>query len=251
MNFKILNGNVLKIVAALAMLIDHIGVMFFPDIAVFRIIGRLAFPIFAFMISEGARYTSHKLHHFLSIASLSVICQVVYILAGGFEPFNILITFSFSILIIYSLNNFKEKLFSLDASLSEKTVSFSVFFAIILLVYLFSEKIHIDYGFFGCLAPAFASIFDFRGINAPEKYAKLDCIPLRVICMYIPITALIIHHITVNGDYLISPFLFMALPILLLYSEKRGTKKLKYFFYIFYPLHLAALEGIYILTKIL
>ena len=39
-------------------------------------------------------------------------------------------------------------------------------------------------------------------------------------------------------------YALLALPLLLLYSGKRGTANLKYFFYIFYPVHLAVLQGI-------
>ena len=57
---KFLTGNALKILAALFMTIDHIGVMLFPRVLVLRIIGRLALPIFAFMIAEGCKYTRNK-----------------------------------------------------------------------------------------------------------------------------------------------------------------------------------------------
>ena len=52
-----LNNNVLKIIAAISMLLDHIGLILFPSIEIFRILGRIAFPIFAFTIAEGAKYT--------------------------------------------------------------------------------------------------------------------------------------------------------------------------------------------------
>lgn len=52
-NIRILNGNMLKIIAAITMTIDHIGAILFPHILILRIIGRIAFPIFAFMIAEG------------------------------------------------------------------------------------------------------------------------------------------------------------------------------------------------------
>ena len=48
---RVLSGNVLKLIACVAMVIDHVGVMFFPYEDSLRIIGRLAFPIFAFMIA--------------------------------------------------------------------------------------------------------------------------------------------------------------------------------------------------------
>ena len=61
---KILNRNVLKIIALITMLIDHIGLVFFPGIEIFRIIGRISFPIFAFMIAEGCEHTENKKKYF-------------------------------------------------------------------------------------------------------------------------------------------------------------------------------------------
>lgn len=77
---KKLTGNELKIIAAFAMLIDHIGLIFFPTEQAFRIVGRLAFPIFAFMIAEGCEYTKHKLRYFLTVAVLAAVCQCFYYL---------------------------------------------------------------------------------------------------------------------------------------------------------------------------
>ena len=59
-NKGILNGNHLKLIAAFSMLLDHAGILLFPQIRMLRIIGRLAYPIFAFMIAEGCRYTKNK-----------------------------------------------------------------------------------------------------------------------------------------------------------------------------------------------
>ena len=52
-----LSGNALKILAAIFMTLDHMGLMLFPHIPLLRILGRLALPIFAFMIAEGCKYT--------------------------------------------------------------------------------------------------------------------------------------------------------------------------------------------------
>ena len=53
----------IQFIAALTMLIDHIGMVFFPSVIGFRAIGRLSFPLFAFGIAEGVRYT----HCFLAV----------------------------------------------------------------------------------------------------------------------------------------------------------------------------------------
>ncbi|NLH02388.1 MAG: fimbrial assembly protein, partial [Clostridiales bacterium] len=49
----------IKMLAIVTMLIDHIGAIFFPQIPLFRIIGRLSFPLFCFFIAQGVLYTSN------------------------------------------------------------------------------------------------------------------------------------------------------------------------------------------------
>ena len=46
-----LTGNQLKIIAMIAMTFDHVGVQLFPQVLWLRLIGRLAMPIYAFMIA--------------------------------------------------------------------------------------------------------------------------------------------------------------------------------------------------------
>lgn len=52
-----LNTDLLKLVAIVSMLIDHIGGAFFPEAGIFRWIGRLAFPIFCYCLTVGLLYT--------------------------------------------------------------------------------------------------------------------------------------------------------------------------------------------------
>ena len=75
---KGLSGNTLKIIALIAMTLDHLCLLVFPEMQWFRIIGRIAMPIFAYMIAEGCRYTKNKVKYFLMVFVLGVICQVVY-----------------------------------------------------------------------------------------------------------------------------------------------------------------------------
>jgi hypothetical protein len=102
----------------------------------------------------------------------------------------------------------------------------------------------VDYGFWGCTLPVFASLFDFRGIDVGDKWRALDCLPLRVLCMGVGLAILAWKTSVLMSFTWIS---LLALPILLLYNGEKGKWNMKYFFYIFYPLHLGILGGIYLL----
>ena len=86
-----LSSNVLKILGAIFMLLDHVGYVLLPYNSFLRAIGRLAFPIFAYMIAEGCRYTKNKLKYFLTVFILGALCQIVYYLYEGDLYLSILI----------------------------------------------------------------------------------------------------------------------------------------------------------------
>ena len=64
--------DLLKLVAICSMIIDHIGLFFFPQYVMFRIIGRLAFPIFAFLIGYSLKYNK------INIILYCVLCQMIF-----------------------------------------------------------------------------------------------------------------------------------------------------------------------------
>lgn len=238
---RILNGNALKILAAALMLIDHLGLMLFPDELWLRFIGRLSMPLFAFMIAEGCRYTKNKYKHFFLLFGLGVICQTVYII---FDPKNfylgILITFSISVLIIYAMQYAKKCFFEQGVKTARKVLSVSLLALLIAGAFALCRFVLVDYGFWGIMMPVFASIFDFHRIPAPDKLQKADCLPVRVLCMLIAEVLLILTHYLPLFQL---PAL-LAFPLLFLYNGEKGKANLKYFFYLFYPLHLAVLQGI-------
>ena len=241
-----LSGNMLKILAAIFMTVDHIGLLFFPHEIIFRIIGRLAFPIFAFKISEGARYTKHRLRYFLNLFVIGVICQIVYFVTSKSLYMCILITFSLSLLILFSLKELKIAIFEENRRPRRIAVCALLFALSVAVAYIACELLEVDYGFLGVLTPFFASIFDFRGVNIPEKFMFLDNRFIRVITFGIGI---LIHAVTSNLD--IQIYALYAIIFLLLYSGERGKYNMKYFFYLFYPLHLVVLYGILVLITIL
>ena len=218
-----LSGNALKLLAALFMTIDHVGVLLLPHVIVLRILGRLALPIFAFMIAEGCRYTRNRLRYFGSVFALGVLCQIVYYLADRSLYFSILITFSLSIATIYALQDWKD----------QKTPrSALVFFGAVAGVYALNRVFVIDYGFWGCMLPVFAAAFQKTAWDRP--WVNLGMLGLGLLVLAADLGQI---------QYYALP----ALPLLACYNGRRGRWKLKYFFYLFYPLHLVLLQGIALL----
>ena len=251
---RFLNGNTLKLLAALFMFIDHFSMIYFPETStiywVFRAIGRLSMPLFAFAIAEGCRYTRNKIKHFFMLFVLGVLCQIVYFI---FDPntlyFGILFTFSFAILCIYALQYLKKQIFDNNAKTYKKVLASFLFIFSISATYVFCYFFQVDYGFWGCMMPVFAALFDFHRIPAPHELKKLDVLPLKVICLGI---ALIFLIYTNNSPLsAVTPYALLTLPILLLYNGEKGKRSMKYFFYIFYPAHLGLLEGVYMAVMLL
>ncbi|MBP5169373.1 MAG: TraX protein, partial [Oscillospiraceae bacterium] len=58
--YQVLDGTILKIIAMISMVFDHVGDMFFPGVMWLRMIGRLALPIFSFCIAEGFAHTRDR-----------------------------------------------------------------------------------------------------------------------------------------------------------------------------------------------
>lgn len=234
-----MNGNRIKFIAALTMFIDHMGLLLFPHILLFRYIGRLAMPLYAYLISEGAFHTGNKLKYFLEIFLMGTFCQSVYIIEELFSfgirsvYLNILLTFSFSLLIIFPFLKMKEvyngkgiKKAAPYFLLFILALSFSVFFEAFSKnsVALTGISVKTDYGLMGILLPFSAAIFK-------DKFKKLLSFSL----------ALVIFNIYLMPNLPYTWFSLAVIPLLLLYNGKRGKKAYKYAFYLFYPLHLAFL----------
>lgn len=236
-----LSGNALKIIAALSMLIDHIGVVLLPDVVILRIIGRIAFPIYAFMIAEGCANTKNKLRYFLTVFTLGVGCQSVYYLYDGDTYMGILITFSLSILVIYAMQYLKETVLAPEKFCRKQFAALLIFLSAIASVYFLNQYFEIDYGFWGCMTPVFTSVFRKTHSNSSPYLERFDTLPIHVFMLGIGLVMVA----CVSGR--IQPYSLLAIPFLMLYSGKRGKKKMKAFFYIFYPAHLFALECVSII----
>ena len=220
-----ITGNMLKLIAAVSMLIDHMGVIFFPQSAIFRVIGRLAFPIFAFMIAEGCFYTKNRLRYFLGIFLLGAGCQLVYFFVSGDTYLNILLTFSCAIPIIYLLQEWKSR---------KNHWLLPVVAVAVGAAYVLNRKVELDYGFWGMMVPVFTALaYPGRG----EKLEKRHHL-LRVFLLAFALLPSCLAYPQIRF------YSYCAVLLLLFYSGKRGKGNFKYAFYLFYPLHLALLQGI-------
>lgn len=78
---KPMTGFHLKLIALTTMFIDHIGAVFFPQVTLLRVIGRISFPLYAFLIAEGCRYTRNRGRYALGLGVFALISEIPYDLA--------------------------------------------------------------------------------------------------------------------------------------------------------------------------
>lgn len=232
-----LSASTLKIIACIFMVIDHIGVILLPDVELLRVIGRLSYPIFAYFLAEGCRYTRNKTKRFLLVLGLAVLCESVVWIMTGEPDGGILVNFCLAILLIYEVQAFKR---ALAHGRLGRAFGFLVLFLLsVATVYGFVEYVlYVDYGFWGVLIPVWASLPDYKEGEAPAFFAKLSGRWVKFACFTAGLLLLCISRGLFEN---IQSFSLLALPLLALYNGQPGRKGLKYGFYIFYPAHLVVL----------
>ncbi len=215
-----LSGNQLKLIAMIAMTLDHIGAYLLPQFRILRIIGRLAMPIYAYMIAEGCRYTKNKLKYLGLMAAIALGMQLTYFFLMDWLKQCILVTFSLSIILIYALQYVEKKKNLWSCFLFFTALVGAYFVSVVLPDYI--PGFSVDYGFKGILLPVFISL----GANKQQRLLG---------------AAVGMCFLALGGS--LQWYSLLALPLLALYSGLRGKGDYKYLFYIYYPLHLAAIHG--------
>ena len=205
----------LKIIALTTMIIDHYGAIFQSSQLIFRIIGRLAFPIYCFLIVEGYFHTKDVRKYASKLFIFALISEIPFDYAFfgriDWSHQNIFFTLCIGLVSIALIERYKSKnpLFSLIIILSATTLA---------------SLLKTDYSFIGIIyILAFYKTKDFSLLK-------------RI---------LLVGGVMFITNYLSTSFIqqysLLALPILLLYNGKLGLriKSLQILFYIAYPLHLA------------
>lgn len=207
--------ELLKWIAIITMSIDHIGAVLYPEFRFLRWIGRLAFPIFAYLLVLGLQNTRNIKKYFIRLFVFSLISQVPFFLAIGYEPFeslNIFFTLSFGLLFVYY---FKKG----------SVIAFVPMFASLVLPF--------DYGIYGI-----ALIGSMYMLTKNTKFGLLLVVLLNALFL-VPLSSQVLS--------------LLALPLILLHNNASLTGTMnfsedftipawrKYFFYVYYPLHLSLL----------
>lgn len=218
--YQRLDGRTLKLIACLCMLIDHLGASCFSSVMVLRIIGRLAFPIYCFLLVEGAVHTHDMKKYILRMGIFALISEIPFDLAlfhrviyPGHQ--NVFFTLGLGLLAIWFIEHPIEHL-EIPDNLYK--------FLVIIAAGLIAEFFNTDYGFTGV---AVICVFYHLREQPQLKY---------------PIAALLLA--AMGG---VEVYAVLALIPILLYNGQRGrqTKAMQYGFYIFYPAHLLLLAALY------
>jgi hypothetical protein len=208
-----MSSLVLKITALITMIIDHYGAIFQSDIMTYRIIGRVAFPIYCFLLVEGYIHTSSIKKYASRLIAFAFISEIPFDLAFfgeiGFKHQNIFFTLFIGFVAICFIDNKEEK---------HNNNSALIFFAAAVLATL----LRTDYQFIGII---YILVFYFTR-NQPKHKKFL-------------VIALIMFSVNFSAGWL-QQFSLLALIPIYFYNNKEGRKNkiLQMSFYIAYPLHL-------------
>ncbi len=206
-----LNNFTLKMIAIITMLIDHIGYIFFPQTMAFRAIGRIAFPIFCFLIVEGFHHTRNHTNYLIRLCIFALISEIPFDLAFFGTLFdwghqNVFITLALGLAAIFCLEEMNTKRI------------YGIPFVLLLVT---SYLIQCDYGIGGVL------LICIFYLTRETPWIRLI---LTTLTLYLFFGAFELYGL-------------IAMVFITFYNGKRGLP-VKMVFYWFYPVHLLILYGI-------
>ncbi len=215
-----LTNNQLKILAMVALVVDAFGRLLLPQYAVFPIIGRLAYPILAYMFAEDCVHTKGRGWRLLLLFGVGLACQTMTYFVTGSLKLNILLTFALAVVVIYAMD-YSKKSKGLLAWLLMLCAVVAVAAVCVILPDKIGHGFAVDFGLIGVATPVIV-------YHAPKKSGKLITLALLLVVM----------AYSMGG---IQWYALLGLLPLMLYSGALGNASLQYLFYILFPTHLAML----------
>jgi hypothetical protein len=237
----------LKFIACLLMLIDHFGAALMPEVTILRMIGRLSFPIFAYLIAIGYSKTNSVFKYFCRLLMFGIISQlpfslvfnkqtsmnslydfISFFIGSPIPHLNVFFTLAIGLLAIHVWDKGDSK--------TSKTIA-------VFALGIAAEAFYMDYGIYGV-----AMILAFY----IYRYNKIKTILSQVV-VYILFNMsqifLYMYEIkgaSINLVWFIQVLSLLALIFIFKYNGKKG-KDIRYIFYAFYPVHLLVIGLIKIL----
>ncbi|MCQ2537551.1 MAG: conjugal transfer protein TraX [Lachnospiraceae bacterium] len=254
-----LSSSTLHILAMALMLCDHMCMTLFGNQHWLHYVGRIAYPIFAFMLVEGFIHTSNLKKYLLRLFCFALISEIPFdLMCGGTVPFvtqqNVLFTFILSIFAMLLMEQPKK---------IKKPVAKYIVFAITavfatVLGFLLGTLTMVDYFGGGVVIVIIFYLFQGDKILSFKVDYKKEWMRIAVLWVNRAIQALLLWNvfcemigglctnITVFGktfEVVVEAFGILALIPIWLYNGERGYKAkwFKYFNYAFYPAHIMIL----------
>lgn len=228
---KILNADQIKLIAIIAMTIDHLTWAFFPGtqavwyVFCLHIIGRLTAPIMWFFIAEGYHYTHSVGKYIGRLFIFAVISHFTYDFAFGipflplstgfFNQTSVMWSLAWAPVLLWICNN-------------RKVPQWARILAIIVICVIAFPS---DWSSIAVMCPFFL-------------YAHRDRFKLQALDIVIwTFVYALVYFLFLDKLYgALQMFTFLTIPILSMYNGQRGTwKGMKWFFYIYYPAHLVVI----------
>lgn len=227
MEKKGISQETLKVIACVTMLLDHIGATMVRGNTL-RIIGRIAFPIYCFLMAEGAYHTKNPRKYCLRLAIGLVLSELPFDLAFRMKPTweyqSVMVTLLVGILVVEVILNTQSDFAKLLAVCAG---------------FVFAEWAKTDYG--GCGVLLVVLFSQTRGklwlqtIMVAMFAWMLDSVRITVFGLQIPIEM----------------FAVLSMIPIALYSGKKATssRAIQWCFYLFYPVHLTVLVFVRMLVN--
>lgn len=239
---KFLNSNIIKIIAIIAMTLDHIAWLLYPGYSteilplILHIIGRITCPIMCYFIAEGYYHTKNLKKYTIRLFLFALISHIPYVYTSiNYVDFKSFIPFYYG------------------EFLNQTSVMWSLAWGLVMLQIANSNKIKKQ--FLKIILILLICLISF-----PSDWSCIASLSILVIgtnrgslkkqmlwmMLYIGIYS-VVYFFTLDKIYgALQLFVVLSIPILLLYNGKRGSNKtinniLKWTFYIYYPLHLIVL----------
>lgn len=218
-----MNAFHIKIIAILTMITDHIGFFFFPEAILFRFVGRVSFPLFAWLIANGTNHTRSVKNYLIRILLLALVSQLPYIAAhrlidGSYWALNIVFTLFLGLAAIQLIKKTNEKL---------------VWVIIALLLGLAAQLLDAEYGAAGVMSIIIFYLF-YGNVAKMMAWQTLNFAFFYLLPVLIKFAGS--GTFPSNAAFnVLQMFGLLSIFFIAFYNQKEGLKA-KWLFYLVYPL---------------